>query len=37
VDQNFAKAFDIDYLSADGKRELAGRPPGARPRGWSAG
>ena len=35
--QNFAKAFDIQYLDRDGEqRARAGRRRGARRPGWSA-
>ncbi len=36
--QNFAKAFDIDFLAAERRAGAApGRPRGAAPPGWSAG
>ena len=36
--QNFAKAFDISYLSAArAAGSTPGRPRGARPPAWSAG
>ena len=36
--QNFAQAFDIEYLSADGAAgDSPGRPRGACPPAWSAG
>ena len=34
--QNFAKAFDITYLDADGTQQLPGPRRGACRPGWSA-
>ncbi len=34
--QNFSKAQEIKFLSAEGARNSPGRPRGACPRGWSA-